>query len=37
MANRNNCRTCRRKAVYIGYGMRYCVRCYQKIYGIQED
>lgn len=31
------CRKCRRKAVYIGYGMRYCARCYARIYGVWED
>lgn len=29
--------SCCRKAVYIGYGMRYCARCYARIYGVWED
>ncbi len=31
------CRKCRRKAYYIGYGLRYCERCYAGIYGREWD
>ncbi|GEM_PF-6269868 len=31
------CRKCRKKADYIGFGLRYCMRCYAKIYGPWED
>lgn len=31
------CRKCGKKAVYIGYGLRYCAECYAKIYGWWED
>lgn len=30
-------RKCNKKAVYIGYGLRYCAECYAKIYGLWED